>query len=217
MEVVKPIIVKPSDLSKNISEISEKVIYAMMNSDEIDILGLDSAIFLACSAVNLATDIANAHINDICINYIEVPVFGRIEAVCITLGKKAKIDHERKIQEEEKDMILSLAREGQVIGVRRNANLGQLVTLCLLKLSKVNKLKIIASAGAINDAVSLALQLSNGTIAKYPIGISYMNLHTITAREDERKKITALSIYLDKGQKTKYSKRHLDLLNKAIK
>lgn len=217
MREIEPIIVKPQDLSFKVSDISERVIRGMMEAEELDIIGLDTAMFLACSAINIATDIANVHINDLCADYIEVPVLGKFDAVFARLGREAKIDIKSRIEEEQKGMNLTTDREGQLIAVRKSGRIEKLVTLCLLKLSKAEKLKVIAAATAINDAISLALQLAKGPISKVPIGISFMSLSSIESRDDPAKKVTGVSIFLRKGQKTEYSKRHLELVRKLEK
>ena len=214
LQNVEPLIVRPQDLSLKVSDLSERVILGMMKAEELDIIGLNSAIFLTCSAINIATDIANVHVNELCIDYIEVPILGRLEAIFAAVGREPKIDIKSRIAEEEKGMNLTTDREGQLIAVWRGGKIERLVTICLLKLSKVEKLKVIAAATAINDAVSLVLQLTKGSISKVPVGISFISLSTIQSREDAQKKMTAISIFLKKGQKTEYTRRHRELVKK---
>ena len=214
MEDVEPIIVKPQDLSLRVNVLSERVILGMMKAEQLDIIGLNTAVFLACSAINIATEIANIHVNELCVDYIKVPVLGRFEAVFARVGKEPKIDIKSRIEEEEKGMNLTTDREGQLIAVRRGGRIEKLVTLCLLKLSRVEKLKLIAAASAINDAVSLALHLTQGSISKEPIGITFISFSSIQSRDDPTKKMTGISIFLEKGQKTAYSKRHQELVKK---
>lgn len=214
MSEIEPLIIKPQDLSLKVSDLSEKVVLNLMKSEEFDVIGLSDAIFLACSAVNIATDIANAHVNELYADTLEIPILGSMEAIFIRVGREAKLDVAKRIEEEEKGMILTTDKEGQLITVRRGLRMEKLVTLCLIKLSKTEKLKLIAAASAINDAVKLALQLTKGPVAKEPVGISFMTLYSIPSREDPQKKMTAISIYLEKGRKTEYSKRHQELIKK---
>lgn len=214
MSEIEPLIIKPQDLSLKVSDLSEKVVLNLMKAEEFDVLGLSDAIFLACSAVNIATEIANAHINELYADILEIPILGSMDTIFIKVGREPKIDIPKRIEEEEKGMILTTEREGQVIAVRRGGRIETLVTLCLMKLSKVEKLKIVASGSAINDAVKLALQMSKGPVAKEPVGISFITLYTIPSREDPQKKMTAISIYLRKGHKTEYSRRHQELIKK---
>lgn len=206
--------IKPQDITLKVSEFSEKVVQNLMQAEEFDVIGLGDGIFLACSAVNIATDIANAHVNELSADSLGVPVLGNIDAIFITVGREAKLDIAKRVEEEEKGMVLTTERDGQIIAVRRGARTEALVHLCLIKLSRFDKLKIVAAASAINDAVHLALQIAKGPVAKEPVGIALINLYTITAREDPQKKMTAASIYLRKGYKGEYSKRHQDLIKK---
>jgi DNA-binding protein len=102
----------------------------------------------------------------------------------------------------------------QTISVGKEANLNKLLTLCLLKFSEFDKLKIIAAGGSINDAILLALRLTTGKISKVPVGVKLVSIHSIATRADITRKIVAIGIYIRKGSTTEYSKRHLDLLKK---
>ena len=195
-------IIRPQDLSLRVNELSEKIIYGIMRNPEVEILGLNSAVFLACSAVNMATDIANVTVNEICLDYVKIPIFGEFEAILIKVGKKPTVDRKKRVKEEEKGMILSTGREGQIVAVRREERIERVVTLCLLRFQSIDKIKIIAAGRAINDAVSLALKLTEGEVAKEPVAINFIDLYTILSREDPTKKITGISIYLEKGRKT---------------
>lgn len=212
MSKIEPLIIRPSDLTLKVTDLSEKVIANLMKAKDFDVIGLGDAIFLACSAVNITTDIANAYINGLSIDNFEIPVLGSINAIFIGIGREPEIDTTKRIEEEEKGMTLTTGREGQVIAVRRGAPIERLVTLCLIKLSKVAKLKIIAAASAINDAVELAINMTKGPVSKEPIGVSFMDLYPIAQREDPQKKMTAISIYLQKGQKTICDDRHRKLV-----
>jgi len=215
--VIPTLVVRPQDLSLKVNELSEKVIAGIMSSPEMEIIGLSSAMFLACSAVNMASDIANVWVNEIGLDHVEVPILGTFEAVLIKIGRKSKIDHKKRVEEEEKEMSLSTAREGQVIAVRRGERLERVITLCLIKLQKVNKLKLIAAASAINDAISLALKLTQGQVAKGPIGVNFIDLYSLSAREDPSKKMTGISIYLEKGHATVQSSWHTDMIRRLKK
>jgi len=212
MSKIEPLVIRPSDLTLKVTDLSEKVIASLMKAKDFDVIGLGDAIFLACSAVNITTDIANAYVNELSIDSFEIPILGPINAIFIKIGREPEIDISKKIEEEEKGMILTTERDGQVIAVRRGARIERLVTLCLIKLSKVEKLKIIAAGSAINDAVELALNMTKGPVSKEPIGVSFMNIYPIATREDPQKKMTAVSIYLKRGQKISYSDRHKKLV-----
>jgi len=208
------LIIKPQDLSLKVSNLAEKVVRNLMKSEEFDVIGLSDAIFLACSAVNIATDIANAHVNELYADTLEIPILGSMEAIFIRVGRERKLNVVERIKEEEEGMILTTDRDGQLITVSRGIRMEKLLTLCLIKLSRMEKLKLIAAASAINDAVKLALHLTKGPVAKESVGISFMALSSIPSRVDPQKKMTAISIYLKKGYKTEYSRRHQELIKK---
>lgn len=211
------IIIRPQDISLKVNEFSEKIISGIMSNPEIDIVGLSNGIFLACSAVNMASDIANVNINEIALGYIEVPILGKFEAVFIRVGSTPELNRGKRAKEEEKDMNLSTEREGQLITIRRQEQLDRVLTLCLIKLQRVEKLKIIAAASAINDAVSLALKLTEGRVAKYPIAITLVDLYSLPARDDPLKKMTGVSIFLEKNHDTQRSPWFEDLTKRLKK
>lgn len=196
------------------NELSEKIISGIMRSSEMEIIGLSSAIFLACSAVNMASDIANVNIHEICLDYVKVPIVGEFEAILIKVGRKSVVDRKKRVEDEEKGMSLAPERGGQLVAVRRGDRVERLVTFCLLRLQEADKLKIIAAATAINDAVSFVLKLTEGEVAKDPLAISFIDLHTLKSREDPSKKMTGISIYLEKGHKTVPSTWHEEFMKK---
>jgi DNA-binding protein len=167
--------------------------------------------FLACSAMNMATEIANVYINEICIDTLEVSVFGKIGAVSSHLSQKQVTDFGKLVEKEEAEMD---QKEEQTISVGRGVKMEKLLTLCLLKFSKFDRLKLIAAGGAINDVILLALKLTTGKISKDTIGVKLIHMYSITTRQDANRRIAAISIYLRKGVTTEYSKRHNDLLKK---
>jgi DNA-binding protein len=162
----------------------------------------------------MAGDIANVNVNEVCLDYIEVPILGKIEAISAQLSKKATVDFKQQVADEEKDMALTADRDGQVISVGQSTSLERLLTLSLIKFSRFDKLKIMAAGRSVGDAVSLALKLSEGEISKETVGIKLTNLYSIQSREDPTRKATAISIYLRKGLRTQYSKRHAELIKR---
>ncbi|MEM3789020.1 MAG: hypothetical protein QXN95_04040 [Candidatus Bathyarchaeia archaeon] len=115
----KLLIIKPQDLSLKVSNLAEKVVRNLMEAEEFDVIGLSDAIFLACSAVNIATDIANAHINELYADTLEIPILGSMEAIFIRVGREKKLDVLERIKKEEEGMILTTDRDGQLITVSR--------------------------------------------------------------------------------------------------
>ena len=208
----KIVIVQPSDVSIKTTDVVERIISGILESGEVDVIGINDAIFLACSAVNMATEIANVHINDLCIGYLEAPAQVKASAILMHLGQKQICDYAKLAEQEEKGM---RDVEEQTVSVSRAATMERLLTISLLRLAKFDEIRIVAAGGSISDAVSLALRLSTGQISKETVGTKLVNLYSISMRNDPTKSIAAVSIYLQKGLSAIYSKRQSDLFKKV--
>jgi len=205
------IAIRPSDTSLKTTDVVEKIISEIMEAGEVDVVGLDEGIFLVCSAMNMATEIASIYIDDICISSLEVPVLGKSSALSAHLVQKQTGDYAQLAEREEKGME---DVEEQTVSVSRAATMERLLTISLLRLARFDKIRIVAAGGSINDAVSLALKLTTGQISKYTVGTKLVHLYSISMRNDPTKSIAAASIYLQKGISTEYTKRQKDLLKK---
>jgi hypothetical protein len=209
------LVIRPVDAALKINEVAEKIICGIMDGGELNVVGIGSGIYLACASINFAKDIANINLNEISLDYLEVPGQGKTEAVSAMLSNKTEgLNLPKLVSEEEIDMNLTTGRDGQVVSVGRGTSPDTLLTLLLIKFATFRKLKIVAAGGSINDAASLALKLCKGAISKEAIGIDLIDLYPIEMRNDPTKKITAISIYLKKGTPTQYSEKHLELLKK---
>jgi DNA-binding protein len=207
----KIILLQPVDASAKITDIVEGIISGIMETGEVSIVGLNDSMFLVCSAINMATEIAKVYVDDIDIASLEVPVLGKVSAVSAHLSQRQAGDYSALAEKEEKSMT-DLAE--QTISVSRAATMERLLTISLLRLAKFDEVKIVAAGGSINDAISLALKLTNGQISKDTIGIKLFHLYSIVMRNDPTKSIAAISIYLYKGLSTRYTKRQSALLKK---
>ena len=207
----KIILLQPTDASAKITDIVEGIISGIMETGEVNIVGLNDSMFLACSAINMATEIAKVYVDDIDIASLEVPALGKVSAVSAHLSQKQVGDYSALAEKEEKSMT-DIAE--QTISVSRAATMERLLTISLLRLAKFDEVKIVAAGGSINDAISLALKLTNGQISKDTIGIKLFHLYSIMMRNDPTKSIAAISIYLYKGLTTRYTKRQSALLKK---
>jgi len=207
----KIILLQPTDASAKITDIVEGIISGIMETGEVNIVGLNDSMFLACSAINMATEIAKVYVDDIDIASLEVPALGKVSAVSAHLSQKQVGDYSALAEKEEKSMA-DIAE--QTISVSRAATMERLLTISLLRLAKFDEVKIVAAGGSINDAISLALKLTNGQISKDTIGIKLFHLYSIMMRNDPTKSIAAISIYLYKGLTTRYTKRQSALLKK---
>jgi DNA-binding protein len=203
------IAIGPSDTSLKTSDVAEKIISGIMESGELDIIGVSDAMFLACSAINMTTEIANIFINETFIEPLEDSALGKVSAISAHLSQTENLDFKKLVEKEDKMMV-----EDQAVSVSRGISTDKLLTICLLKLSRYDKEKLMAAGGAINDAVSLALKVTTGKISKDTVGVNLVDIYSIVSREDKNRKITAISIYLKKGVTTENSKRHNDFLEK---
>ena len=59
-----------------------------MESGEVNVVGLNDSLFLACSAINMATEIAKVYVADIDIASIKIPGLGEVSAVSAYLSQK---------------------------------------------------------------------------------------------------------------------------------
>ncbi len=205
----KILAIKPSDTSLKTSDVAEKIISGIMESEELDVIGIGDAMFLVCSAINMTTEIANVFVDESFIASVEDTALGKAPAVLTHLSQTKKADFSILVQAEDKEML-----EDQTVSISRGINMDKLLTICLLKLSRYDKLKLMAAGGAINDAVALALKVTTGKISKDIVGVKLVDIYSIISREDKSRKITAISIYLQKGAATQPSKRQSELLEK---
>ncbi len=205
----KVIAVLPADASAKTTDVVEEIISCIMESGEVDVVGVGEGIFLACSAVNMASEIAKVYVEDIYIGNLEAPKLGKTVALSVHLGQKQIGDYAQAAEQEEKGFE---DVEGQTVSVSRAATIERLLTISLLRLAKFEKIRIVAAGSSINDAVALALRLTTGQISKDEVGTKLVYVYSIKMRDEPTKSIAAISIYLQKGLSTVYSKRQKDLL-----
>ena len=205
----KLILLQPADASAKTTDVVEAIIADIMEAGEVNVVGLNDSLFLACSAINMATEIAKVYVIDIA--SLQIPPVGKISAVSAHLSQKQAGDYSALAQQEDKAM--SEVAE-QTISVSRAATMERLLTISLLRLAKFDEIKIVAAGGSIDDAISLALKLVDGKISKDAVGIKLFHLYSIVMRNDPAKSIAAVSIYLEKGVTTRYTKRQSELLKK---
>jgi DNA-binding protein len=205
------IVVQPSDASLKMSDVVEKIISGIVEAGEVDVVGINDSMFPVCSAINMATEIAKVYIDEIFIENLETPILSKTSAISAHLVQKQMWDYVKLAEQEEKRMT-DVAE--QTVSVSRAATMERLLTFSLLRLAKFDEIRIVAAGGSINDAISLALKLTTGQISKDPVGVKLTHLYSISMRNDPTKSIAAISIYLQKGIGTGYTKRHIDLIKK---
>jgi hypothetical protein len=203
----KIIVLQSADASAKITDVVEGIISGIMETGSVSVIGVGDAMFLACSAINMATEIAKVYVDDIDIAPLEMPAFGKVSLVSAHLSQKQAGDYAVLAQQEDASMT-----EEQTVSVSRSSTPERLITISLLRLAKFDKTKIAAAGGSINDAIALALKLTDGQISKEAVGIKLFHLYSIIMRNDPTKSIAAVSIYLEKGVTTRYTKRQNELL-----
>lgn len=209
------IVIKPDDvMTRGSTYFSQQIISSIMNLGEVDVIGLGTAIFLACSGVNISMDIASVYVHEISLDYVDIPVLGRFEVILFTLKNKPLEKPLKFLADEiDKELNLTLTPEGQLIVVSRRQSIEKMVALCLWKMSRFDQIKVIGGGTAINNAAKIALTLSKGGISKAPTYIKLISLDKLKrTRGAIEKPITGIEIYLEKG-KEKVSKRHKKLLD----
>ncbi len=195
----KVIVVGPSDVSLKISDVAERIISEIMDAGAVIVVGVGEAMFLVCSALNLSCEIAKIYINQIGFGYLEDIPRGEMAAIFAHLAQKESADYEKLVAEEEKVMDCLGDR---TISVGHEIPMEKLVIRSLMALARFDEIKLIAAGGSINEAVSLALKLTEGQISRDPVGVKLIYLHSINMRNDPAKRISAISIYLKKGLTT---------------
>lgn len=207
----KMVVVGPADATLKVTDIVEQILAEIMQTGEVNVAGVGDGIFLVCSAMNMATEIAKVYLDDISIGNIESVALGKAPAILAHLSQKPVWDYAGAAVQEEKTLENV---EEQTVSVSRAATMERLLTISLLRLAKFDKIRIVAAGGSINDAVYLALMLTKGQITKEAVGTKLVHLYSISMRNDPTKSIAALSVYLQKGITTEWTKRQNDLLKK---
>jgi len=207
----KTIVLQPADAQAKITDVVEAIISGIMETGEVNVVGVNDSMFLACSAINMATEIAKVYVDDIDIAPVQMPVLGKVSVISAHLSQKQAGDYSALAEQEEKK--LTDAGE-QTISVSRASTMERLVTITLLRLAKFDEVKVVAAGGSINDAIALALKLTGSQISKDPVGIKMFHLYSIIMRNDPTKSIAAVSIYLQKGVSARYTKRQSEVLKK---
>ena len=209
------ILIKPDDvLNRSSTYFSEKIISSIMSKGQVDVIGLGTSIFLAGSAVNISTDIANVHVHEVSLDYVEFPVLGKYEVIIFAL-KNTPLEKPLKLLagQLDKKMKLTIDREGQLVVISRRQTIERTVQMCLWKFVKFDRIKLMAGGSAINNAAKTALMLAKGGISKVPVFIELISFEKFMRDRggEPSRPITGIHIYLKKG-KGKESEIHKKLL-----
>ena len=213
MKTMTLLLIKPELLEKGSAfEFSDQIINSLRKEDELFVVGIGSAVSLACMAVQRSTSLARASVDELSLSYIGSPMLG-LGGVFFVIGKEPKRDWEKERKDLEKGMNLSFDRNGQLVVISRKLLPEKTIPLCLSKLLEADSLKISATANSINRAVSIALELTEGTIAPYELCIPLVSLSTVKFVGEENTVLeTAMDIFLKKGKKAPRSKKHEQML-----
>ncbi len=206
------ILLKPEDLGKGAAyHFSDRIINGLRKEKELAVVGLGNAVSLACMAVQIASNIANVCINELSLDYIGSPSLG-IGGIFFGLDKESTIDWDQQRKDIESRMKLDFSPEGQFVIVSKKLPPDKIMPLCLSKLAKSELLRIAATGTSINRAVSLALEITKGNIAKEPIGIILVTLSTLKHKiEGGEVLATSIDIYLKRASPTAYTKKHKEI------
>lgn len=207
------LLIKPELLEKGSAiRFSDQIINILRKEDELFVVGIGDAISLASMAVQRSTSLARVFVDELSLGYIGSPKLG-LGGVFVVIGKEPKRDWEKEKTDLEKEMNLSFDRNGQLIVISRNLLPEKTIPLCLSKLLEADSLKISATGISINRAVSIVLELTDGTIAPYELCIPLVSLSTIKYVVGENTDVeTAMDIFLKKGKKASHSKKHEQML-----
>ncbi len=214
-----PIFVRPEDTQRvRISDLSERVITATVQYGVQDVVGLGSATSLVCSAVNVSRNIANVFVTKTSIELIDFGILGKFDSIFFTVENKAGPDWEEEMKKLDASMNLEKGPDSQQVAVGREDTPERMSTLCLLKLSRFKRVKVVAAGFAITNAISTALRVAKGGIAKEPVGIILVGLGSIESRQQlgPTRPVTAINIYLETGKQAEYDKRHREIMRLII-
>ena len=208
------ILIKPDDaVNRSSTYFSERIISSIMSSGQVDVIGLGPSISIASSAVNISADIANVHIHEVTLDYVEFPVLGKYEVIVFSL-KNVSLEKPLALlaRQLDENMKLTIDREGQLVVISARQAIERTVQMCLWKLSNFERVKILAAGSAITNAARTALTITKGDISREPVFIELISFGRFEkTRGGPPKPITSIHIYLRKG-KGKESARHKKLL-----
>jgi hypothetical protein len=192
----KVVVISPQDVSLKVSDVTEKIISGIMDQGELDVVGVGDSIFLVCSALNFSCEIAKIYVNQIGIERLEYPGVGKTAAVFAHLSQNQTVDFEKAVAQEEAGMDNISER---TVSVGHEVPMEKMLTRSLMTLARFDEIKLIAAGGSITDAVLLATKLTSGQISRDAVGVKLIHVYSINMRNDPAKKISAISIYLQKG------------------
>lgn len=208
------IIITPGKAEKmGAIDISEQIIQKLTLLEKIYFIGIGASIPRIISAVNMSSDIANVNIVSVSLDYIEIQVYGKEEAIFITLSR---------IEQEPNPIVTAFEsqenyfKRDRTIWVGRRDEISKITNEILFKLNDYHEAKLMASGFPIITAIESALQVAKSEISRTEVCISAITLHSIDRRSDPGKKVAAIDIYLEQGKLTEYPENHENIKNKIL-
>lgn len=207
------LVIKSDDIQKGgVYQFSDMIINGLRKEEEMFVVGMGSAISMACMAVQRAASISKVAIGELALDYIGSPALGLGGAFFI-LNKEPKRNWDAEKKALEKGMKLNFERGGQLIVVSSNLPPERAIPMALSKLAESDSLKISAAGSAINREALIALELTKGNIAKDKLGITLIVISTVKhAVKEIVVPETVMEIFIKKGCETAYSKKHEQIL-----
>jgi hypothetical protein len=207
------LLIKQDDVQKGgVYQFSDQIINGLRKETEMFVVGVGSAISMACMAVQRASSISKVAIDEVSLDYVGSPALG-LGGVFFILNKESTRDWDAEKTELEKKMKLTFEHGGQLIVVSNALSPEKAIPLSLSRLSQSDLLKISAAGSAINRAALIALELTKGNIARDRLGLCLVAISTVkhTVKETVVPE-TVMDIFIRKGFETVYSKKHNGIL-----
>jgi len=183
--------------TKGPRELSSEIIQKLTVNEKFVLVGIGSIIPLVLSAVNLSRNIANVNIHTVTLDYISIPFFGKQEVIFIELGHKEKEPSQNVVEFESLDETIKNYR---TIWVPRKQDIARITDEILFKLSKNDKVRIMASGFAIFLTIKSVLQVVKTDISKEVLGVSDVIIDSLGRKNDPLKMVPSINIYISKGE-----------------
>lgn len=211
---MRPIVVTGSEAeTMGPKELSERIVQGLVASEIVDVVGIGSGIPCAIGGINLSRNIARFSLKSVALDNIQIPVYGKQEAIFFELSHDPEVvspvitQFETKPEQEKSQLTISVFKGDQI---------PKITNQILYKLSKYPMIKIIAAGFTIVTAVRATLQVVTSGISIEPAGIVAVLSTSIKRRDFPDKKIPAIHIFLERGQETTYGPHHAEVLAQVI-
>ncbi|MGA3291328.1 MAG: hypothetical protein ABSD42_13940 [Candidatus Bathyarchaeia archaeon] len=197
-------------------DLSQNIIQELMKTETLNVVGIGSSITLAIAAVDLSRNLANVNIQSISLDYIHLTANYVPEAIFLELSKKPS-NPSSSVNAFETQLFDD--KIAKTVAVHRGDGVETITNQILWKLKKCDTIKVMASGFAIMTAVRSTLQVITSGITREQVGISAITIDSIERKtpidSSITKRVPAIQIYLEKGQKTEYPANHKEIIQKV--